>query len=326
MKKLILSAFFIIIVAYFGLTSYFSSDNETNSFIANSKAIVMGNKLSSESSMCEDITVLTWNVWFGSRQGWDEPDNRWSELLNITLDKLPDIIGFQECTKAFLKLVNSHSSFKEQYDAVSEVPTDSSYFVMVFSRKGLPILKSSMIRLKTTLGRKCQYVDVKKNGTVFRFGTVHIESYVTSPNIREIQMGSIFEVLEKQTLAELSFLVGDFNFHETDKENKFIDDSNFTDTWPVVNKNEKGLTFETKTNLMAKHSVLIGEGIASPVLQRLDRILYWPKNSSKLWIPEGCELLGTSSFKDVLLNDGTKVQLFPSDHFGLCSKFKKCHK
>ena len=321
--QILLFAFLIIVVVYFGLTSYYSGANESNSLILKSNSFGMGNTVSSESN-CEDLSILTWNIWFGSRQGWDEPDTRWTELLNIALDKLPDIIGFQECTQAFIKLVDSHSSFKEQYHAVSEVQTDSSYFVMVFSRKGLPILKSSTILLKTTLGRKCQYIDIKKNGSVFRFGTVHIESYVTSPNIREIQMQTIFKVFEKQTSAELSFLVGDFNFHETDKENKFIEESNFTDTWPVVNKDDKGLTFETQTNLMAKHSVLIGEAITSPVLQRLDRILYWQRKSSKRWAPGGCELLGTLSFKDVLLNDGTKVPLFPSDHFGLFSKFKKC--
>ena len=319
MKRFVqIGLFAFIIFICFGLIFYYNNNDEIGLMTVNS--LGMGNRASK--SCCEDLTVLTWNVWFGSRQGWDEPDNRWTKLLNVTLDKSPDIIGFQECTKAFLKLVDTHSSFKENYDAVSEVPTGSSYFVMVFSRKGLTVLKSKTIQLKTTLGRKCQYIDVKKNGSIFRFGTVHIESYVTSPNIREIQMKTIFEVLEKQASAELSFLVGDFNFHETDKENKFIEKSDFKDAWHVVNKEDKGLTFDTKTNLMAKHSILIGEGIASLILQRLDRILYWQR-SSNVWTPESCELLGTISFKETLLSDGTKVPLFPSDHFGLFSKFKK---
>lgn len=280
----------------------------------------MGNIASNGS--CVKFSLLTWNIWFGSNQGWDEPDMRWVELLNIVLEKGPDVIGFQECTKPFLEIVDSHPSFKEHYDAASEVPANSRYFVMVFIKKGLKIMKKKTIQLKTALNRKCQFIEVEKEGSTFRFGTVHIESYVTSPNIRETQMETIFKVLEhKPSLPELAFLVGDFNFHETDKENKFIDKSNFTDVWPVTNKENKGLTFDTASNLMTKHSVLTGEAIASPILQRLDRILYVQKSND--WVPKLCEIIGNSKFKDAVLSDGTHVPLFPSDHYGLFSIFKK---
>ena len=53
------------------------------------------------------FSVLTWNVWFGSKAGWDCPKKRYTHSLQIAVDKNPDVIGFQECTSKFLLIAET---------------------------------------------------------------------------------------------------------------------------------------------------------------------------------------------------------------------------
>lgn len=283
--------------------------------------LAMGGKQSSPEGNCTQFSVLSWNVWFGSRDAWDQPKLRWSKLLDIAVSKNPDIIGFQECTADFLQVAGDHPKFSKLYEPVNKRPIER-YFVMVYKSKSLEKVTSETIELKTRLGRRCESVTVKKCNSLFRFGTVHIESLVTSPNIREIQMETIFNTLQKSPDGlQLAFLVGDFNFDETDKENEFLEKSVFTDTWPVLHQDDKGYSFENKNNLMNKHAVLISEKITEIKQMRLDRIVYWTNGTSD-WVPKNCQLLGTKSFDSIVIpGDGTKVPLFPSDHYGLYAKF-----
>eukprot|EP00111_Clytia_hemisphaerica_P000477 TCONS_00001370-protein len=253
-----------------GVNSFSSEKDKPVATLKSVQYSMMGNK---STTACKDFSVLTWNVWFGTGQKWDAPAKRWVELLHIVVGKKPDVIGFQECTADFLKIVQGHTEFSNLYVALNDKPAHSRYFVMIYKRKELKTLKKDTITFKTQHDRRCEYLDVEKEGAKFRFGTVHIESYVTSPNIREIQMGAIFDVLQdkKAKNKELAFLVGDFNFHETDKENKFIETSQFKDTWRVVHKEAPGYSFESKHNLMNQHAMLVGEGISTPTFLRFKK-------------------------------------------------------
>ena len=311
----------IKIAVVFALTVtciYFLKPFSTNSFA------IVDTQLSSQNNSMTEFAVLTWNVWFGSRGAWDQPKSRWFELLNIAVSKNPDIVGFQECTADFIQVAKHHPEFSKYYEPVNEVPVER-YFVMVYKSKNIKKVASETIELKTRLGRKCESVTVEKSNSLFRFGTVHIESFVTSTNIREIQMETIFNALRKKSDGvQLAFLVGDFNFDETDKENDFLEKSLFTDTWPVLYKDNKGYSFENQNNLMNKHAMSTAEGIKTLQQMRLDRIVYWNKSAAdNIWIPKKFELLGTKSFDSVTLSDGTKVPLFPSDHYGLYAEFVK---
>eukprot|EP00111_Clytia_hemisphaerica_P000478 TCONS_00001371-protein len=280
----------------------------------------MGN--TSSENTCTELSVLSWNIWFGTSQKLDQPEQRWTELLNIVVNKNPDLIGLQECTLDFLKVVKKHSRFSDHYVVVNERPLYSNYFVMLYKKKDLKILKKGTIKLKTTLERQCEYMDVEKEGAKFRFGTVHIESYVTSPNIREIQMGAIFDVLQKKTKdIELAFLVGDFNFHETDEENKFIESSQFKDTWRVVHEDLDGFTKDSDHNVM--NQMFHGKPITQKK-KRIDRILYMEDtNDVNHWKATQCQVIGDEIFDEIVMHDQTKVSMFPSDHYGLLAKFEK---
>lgn len=269
------------------------------------------------------FSVLSWNIWFGSKGGWDQPNKRWSHLLNIAVEKNPDVIGFQECTSAFLKTLVNTKAFTEQYTPANEPPKGYTYFVMVYVKKSLHFTNQHTILLKTNLGRRCESVDVKKNGMLFRFGTVHVESYVTSENVREVQMNTIFNTMTKKSSSiQIAFVVGDFNFDESGKENVVIDTSDFVDTWPLVHPSVKGYTFENQVNLMNKYNLRVGDGISGLTQERLDRILFSDRKPSG-WKPVHCEILGVDYFDEIELPGGEKLQLFPSDHFGLFATFNK---
>ena len=266
----------------------------------------------------EDTTkfsVLTWNVWFGSKAGWDCPEKRWTHLLRITVDKNPDVIGFQECTSKFLHIMETVQCFQKNYIAINEPLKGYRYFVMVYVKKSFKIKSKETILLKTNLGRRCEAATLEKNKMCFRFGTVHIESHVTSKFVREIQMQTIFDTLMKKSSGlELVFVVGDFNFDETEVENKIIDESIFSDTWPNVNPKQEGWTYSNAINTTGVPSKLVEK--------RIDRVLYCdPKQRG--WKAISCELVGTEPIEELSLQYVGNVKLYPSDHFGLFAIYER---
>ena len=261
------------------------------------------------------FSVLTWNVWFGSKAGWDCPEKRWTHLLQTAVNKNPDVIGFQECTSKFLHIMETVQCFQENYVVINEPPKGYSYFVMVYVKKSLKAKSKETILLKTNLGRRCEAVTLENDNMCFRFGTVHIESYVTSKFVREIQMHTIFDALIKKSSGlELVFVVGDFNFDETEVENKVIDESVFCDTWPNLNPDQKGWTYSNAVNATEVPGEL--------VKTRIDRVLYCdPKKRG--WRPVTCELLGTESIEELSLPGVGDIKLYPSDHFGLFAIYER---
>lgn len=306
----------IILATYrsFEIFSYSNTGKPLNGHISSSKT---GNQMSLS---CTEVSIMTWNVWFGSRDGWDHPQKRWKQILNITYQKNPDVIGFQECTQPFLDLVNSSSDFSNLYVPVNSKPKYSRYFVMIYIKKELKEDNKESLELQTMLDRRCEILSFRKEDSKFQFSTVHIESYVTSPGIREIQMQTIFNrLMKKERSMQVSFVVGDFNFDDADKEYEFLKRSPFQDTWPVVHGDKEGFSFETKRNRMNEYAMRQGnEELGS---FRLDRILFRTPSENG-WNPTLCELIGIDSFQTITLGDGTELPLFPSDHFGLFAKFE----
>ena len=225
------------------------------------------------------------------------------------------MIGFQECTSKFLLIAETVQCFQEKYVVVNDPPKGCSYFVMVYVKKSLKVKRKETILLKTNLGRRCEAATLEKNKTCFRFGTVHIESHVTSKFVREIQMQTIFDAfMKKSSGLELVFVVGDFNFDETGVENKVIDESIFYDTWPKVNPKQKGWTYSNAVNMT---------GVPSKLVEvRIDRVLHCdPKQRG--WKAISCERLGTEPIEELSLPCLENVKLYPSDHFGLFAIYER---
>eukprot|EP00092_Neocalanus_flemingeri_P029009 GFUD01031493.1.p1 GENE.GFUD01031493.1~~GFUD01031493.1.p1 ORF type:complete len:329 (+),score=76.10 GFUD01031493.1:176-1162(+) len=270
----------------------------------------------------EVFSVLTWNIWFGSRSKWDRKEDRWNYLLDIVVEKDPDVAAFQECTEDFLAVVERHTEFKQSYKVVNKASTSTDYFVMLFVKKDLEIVASKTIKFPVSyLGRNCESVTVRKEKSLFRLGTSHIESYETVPGVRQQQLNTIFNALLKwSNNIEMIFVLGDFNFGDCDKDEKAVEESGFGDTWRIVHGDDPGFTFDMQRNWMKKRH----EGNKENYRSRLDRILYLEPQPIN-WVPKECLLLGTETMKGT---GGTESgiplsELFPSDHFGLLATFDK---
>ena len=120
--------------------------------------------------------------------------------------------------------------------------------------------------------------------------------------------------MKKFSGLELVFVVGDFNFDETEVENKIIDESIFSDTWPNVNPKQKCWTCSNAVNTTVVPSKLVEK--------RIDRVLYCdPKQRG--WKAISCELVGTEPIQELSLQYVGNVKLYPSDHFGLFAIYER---
>eukprot|EP00092_Neocalanus_flemingeri_P029008 GFUD01031492.1.p1 GENE.GFUD01031492.1~~GFUD01031492.1.p1 ORF type:complete len:248 (-),score=58.01 GFUD01031492.1:24-767(-) len=193
---------------------------------------------------------------------------------------------------------------------------------MFFVKKDLEIVASVTIKFPVSyLGRNCESVTVRKEKSLFRLGTSHIESFETVPGVRQQQLNTIFNALLKESNnIELIFVLGDFNFADGDKDEKAVEESEFADTWQIVHGDDPGFTFDMQRNWMKKRH----EGRTENYRSRLDRILYLEPQPIN-WVPKECLLLGTETMEET---GGTEPgiplsELFPSDHFGLLATFEK---
>lgn len=100
-----------------------------------------------------------------------------------------------------------------------------------------------------------------------------------------------------------AFLIGDYNFGDTEENNLLRAD--LRDAWAILHPSDPGFTVDPSRNDMAK--------ITSTNRRRYDRVLV----RGNRWEPESIRLLGDQSTKVTFSDLSTKMDLWPSDHFGL---------
>jgi endonuclease/exonuclease/phosphatase family metal-dependent hydrolase len=133
------------------------------------------------------IRLMTYNVHNFKRFGSKNDISTKNEILNIINDKQPDVIGFQEF----------YSRWHGQYDMVDTIQqilhTKEYYFeslqashteaigMAMFSK--YPIVAHGFIQLSNDRAseNQCLYIDVKKNGKIFRVYSVHLQSVRFDP-------------------------------------------------------------------------------------------------------------------------------------------------
>lgn len=178
-----------------------------------------------------------------------------------------------------------------------------------------------LVDLPSRLGRSCLVADVKLPGQqmLLRIGTVHLESESKprSVELRKQQLETILPLLSDD--GQVAVLCGDMNMCSSSDENATIAESNYTDAWPVLHPDEPGYTEDSSLNRM-KYLMIekakTGTYSAPPV--RFDRVLLYNGTSSGQghWDVVSIERLGTAPLLDV---PDDSVQLWPSDHIGLCA-------
>lgn len=157
------------------------------------------------------------------------------------------------------------------------------------------------------------------------------------------ELHAIFELLKEKFANKKITIMGDFNFnitpdrsqHSNWPENIIIKRSGFTDAWNELHPDDPGLTEDTSVNNMRFNTKFLEKQF------RYDGIFYRsPKDGDMK--AKTIKMIGTESinvsngfdyrFKKYLsdpsredelrgVDDDGKINIHPSDHFGLCAEF-----
>jgi tyrosyl-DNA phosphodiesterase 2 len=248
----------------------------------------------------DDISVATFNVWFGEKR----LEDRCLALLRILEERRPDVIALQEVTIPFMAGLRSAPWLQREYvmsDFMGTTVAEASYGVVMLSR--LPVESMELHDLPTRMGRKLLMARVLVNDTRLAVGTVHLESLLDSAPYRGRQLAQIFKTLKDEDHA---ILMGDFNFCSSWPEEQARLDPDYVDVWPALRKKEPGFTEDTDVNRMLA-------AMRDKKAVRYDRVLV--RSGKPGWKPTAIELLGTEPISSA------HPDVFPSDHFGLFARF-----
>jgi endonuclease/exonuclease/phosphatase family metal-dependent hydrolase len=262
------------------------------------------------------LTVLTWNIWFGEF----EYNQRMNYIISEVLNKMPDIICFQEVLPEFENIVNKHHELLLHYNISSFENVYSGYGILTLCKKNL-YPQYEIINFPTSSMNRCLLVTtIDLHGHKFAVGNVHLES-LNNHNERENQLKLANELLEKYPS---SIIVGDFNFDsdrnfgtqsyplENDSVEKYLPE--YLDLWEYMNPHvpkQDGYTYNSDINSLIdpnKHETM-----------RYDRMMMkWTKDN--YWMcPKSLSLVGNRPVDNLqYFYRGREFNgLFPSDHFGL---------
>ena len=244
------------------------------------------------SSPPADVTLLTWNTWFG-RLRFRE---RSAALLDELSWRAPDVVAFQEVTEPLMEMIAAHPYVRAHYqltdlDGVTFDPR-SSYGVLMLSR--LPIARAGLLELPSNMGRRLLVVQLQSGLCV---ATVHLESTRECAAERAEQLRIILP--ELAALSPDVVLMGDMNFApDASLETSAVEPS-FVDVWAQKRPNEPGYSVDSLRNELRRRS----DG--GHTQKRIDRVFL----RSARWRAQDITLTGTTPID--------KSGTFTSDHFGL---------
>ena len=244
------------------------------------------------------LSIATLNIWFDHAYFAE----RCAAILALLADHRPDIITLQEVTPDFLQRV-LHTSWIQADYCVSDMYGDSvdPYGVLMLSR--LPVEDWQVLPLPSAMGRHLVMARSVVNTIATTVASVHLESTASSAPIRAKQLARIFPFLQSEQQV---ILTGDFNLCSTWEENNQLD-SAYHDVWPLLHPSESGYTVDTERNVMRllhtnKHKQV-----------RFDRMLVRAQRPG--WRATTMTLFGDHPISS------TTPHIYPSDHFGLISRF-----
>jgi len=246
----------------------------------------------------DEIKAITYNVWFD----YSTSDQRVPRLLDLVAEKNADIIAFQEVERWFVNALEADVRFKYYHFSVERGWFNSIKGGLLILTKNKNI-QHKYIHLPSDMDRGLLYVKTEVFGVQLCIATVHLESMLDDTKLRIAQL----DALSKETSnCNNMILLGDFNFGDNDFENRVVN-SDYLDVWKQLNPNYQGYTWNIIESNLAKRNSFPSEGS-----RRLDKVYI----KGNLLIPKGIEMIGNHSF----ITQYGQI-LFPSDHFGLLTRF-----
>lgn len=276
--------------------------------------------------MKKTISLITWNVWFDTFV----QKTRYQKIFSTCQTLSPDIICFQEATLPFLQLLNESPLIHRYILSDPKGNTIRPYGTLTLIKSDLnPTF--SYHSFPTRMGRSLLLSTLSFESGSFAFGNVHLESLDNQPTRYEQLKISADVLKEYDSFA----LCGDFNFcsyknfsGQGELENNSLKElfPGVSDLWTTLHPEEKGYTFCGNVNSL----------VTNPnEIMRYDRII---SKLSPYWKAADIQIIGDSPLEEdgpvaspgspqrsrpLLATLGTNViKVFPSDHFGLFSRFE----
>jgi endonuclease/exonuclease/phosphatase family metal-dependent hydrolase len=223
------------------------------------------------------LRILTWNVlapafwegWVAALGEWETPGVLRARALLAASQRLgADLVAFQEVTGLFLRMVSTdsywntfHATFQAAPGAASEPPGG----LLILSR--YPITRADYQKLPSPTGRALLSAHIAIDGEELTLATLHLESL---PEARTGRVRQIQAVAENRGLdsQRRTLIVGDFNFGDTDEEQRLPPLAGWRDAWLTLRPDDPGLTYDMERNPLAR-----AQAFAAEPSRRLDRIL-----------------------------------------------------
>ncbi len=293
----------------------------------------------------DNLTVLTWNIWFDKHK----QSIRYKEIVSNVLTLDPDVACFQEVTRPFLNILKSNKDLMKRYYISSN--SIYGYGILSIAKKDVfGKVFFEEITLPSNMGRSLlvTHIDVPRLATggqdkdedAFHLvvGNVHLES-LDNESLRREQLITSSRHLSNEAYSA-SLLVGDFNFDSEQTwgdwdrsvslrrhklENTVLQEvmPEWTDAWPYLKGEGKGkdaadpgITFDGLTNPICVRN--------KKERMRYDRIMvHMPMSSPSTdptrglihcFIPDDIQMIGVEPID--------KAGLKASDHYGLLIKLE----
>ncbi len=282
---------------------YHYDDNKWQVFTGAVKSIPQSGR--SANDLTDRLTIVSYNI-LSNLHDADKiyTDKRLPVILSELATTNADIIALQEVTPESLEFILATDWVQGYF--ISEAPPANNvkpYGNVVMSRWAFNLVEYQFSGHKRVLVGNWNI-----NGRGVHLANVHLTSDRGDNALqkRTQQLATVIGYLQQQTGDR--FIVGDFNTRGN-AQDEIINHGNFIDLWNKLHPDKAGYTFNPPANPLAMLMSL--EGKAS----RLDRIL-WCADPESRYQSLSMDLFGCKSF---MSND---IQLYPSDHFGICGVFK----
>ncbi len=242
---------------------------------------------------------MTYNVY----DHVEEMAKRGPALLKEIGDANADVIALQEITPEFLKLL-VNCEWSGRYKGLTEKGEPVAQNELCILSK-YPVVDIQYVELPSRLNRAVLIAKIVVNGRTLAVATTHLDSFLEDGPARAKQLDQIFPLLRR---ADDAVLMGDFNFGDGEQPDTAHLDAGYTDSWTALHAGEAGYTWNIEVSEMARRG-----SFETETSRRLDRILV----RSSVWKPAASKIIGDKPV------EAGKLNLFPSDHFGLVAEMKK---